>query len=386
MKAVTIQRRRNMGRFAICLLTVAAVSGGAAAARADIKIGEIGPFTGDAAATGNEQREGIDLAIKEKNANGGLLGQQITIVFGDDAGKPEQAISAAKRLTSQDEVLVILGSTSSPTSLAISQVAAETETPEIVVGGTAQRITTQGNKWVFRSAMPDVKLAGDLVDFIHERYPDRLKVGFIYVNDDFGKGGLDSFKLRAANYGITVVAEEKYTRGDLDFTSQLSRIKSSGAQILVDWSRYTEGALIAKQYKEMAIDIPHFGCDGQATPKFLELAGDGAEGMFYATHFTVVTSAELPAAQAFIKKFRDAYHKDPDTTNSEGYDAAMATLLAIEKAGSTDRSTIRDALAKTDFDGVRGHFVFDAKGDPTFAAHIVLIKGGKETNARTTTQ
>jgi branched-chain amino acid transport system substrate-binding protein len=355
------------------------------AASADVKIGEIGPFSGDAAASGSEQREGIELAVKEKNAGGGVLGQQIRIIFGDDAGKPEQAVSVAKRLTTGDEVLIILGSTSSPASLAISQVAAETETPQIVVGGTAQRITTQGNPWVFRSAMPDVKLAGDLVDFIHERFPDKPKIGFIYVNDDFGKGGLDAFKLRAKKYGITIVAEEKYTRGDLDFTSQLSRIKSAGSQILVDWSRYPEGALIAKQYKQMGLDIPRFGCDGQATPKFRELAGDAANGMYYATHFTVATSAALPAAQSFIKKFREAYGKDPDTTNAEGYDAATAAILAIEKAGKLDRTAIRDALRHIEFDGVRGHFAFDEKGDPTFTAHVVLVKDGQETNGRATT-
>lgn len=380
MTLATIVRRAKL--HAVGILLVAASLLASAPAGAQIKLGEIGPFTGDAAASGNEQREGVELAVKDRNANGGLLGQQISIAFGDDSGKPEQAISAAKRLTTQDEVLVLIGSTSSPTSLAISQIAAETETPQIVVGGTAQRITTQGNKWVFRSAMPDVKLAGDLVDFIHERFPDKTKVGFIYVNDDFGKGGLDSFKARAANYGIAVVAEEKYARGDLDFSSQLSRIKSSGAQIMVDWSRYTEAALISKQYKQMAMDIPRFGCDGQATPKFLDLAGDTANGMYYATHFTVVTSGELPAAQSFIKRFRETYHKDPDTTNAEGYDAAMAAILAIEKANSTDRAVIRDALAKVVFDGTRGKFAFDAKGDPTFSAHIVQIRGGKETNAR----
>jgi branched-chain amino acid transport system substrate-binding protein len=180
------------------------------------------------------------------------------------------------------------------------------------------------------------------------------------------------------------VAEEKYTRGDLDFTSQLSRIKSAGSQILVDWSRYPEGALIAKQYKQMGLDIPRFGCDGQATPKFRELAGDAANGMYYATHFTVATSAALPAAQSFIKKFRDAYGKEPDTTNAEGYDAATAAILAIEKAGKADRTAIRDALRHIEFDGVRGHFAFDEKGDPTFTAHVVLVKDGQETNGRVT--
>jgi ABC-type branched-subunit amino acid transport system substrate-binding protein len=148
-------------------LSAAALAGVLAAdALADIKIGAFGPMTGDAAGYGQSLREAVDLAVKEKNAAGGVLGQKIVVVYGDDAGKPEQAVSVAKRLATSDEVLVMLGSVSSPASFASSQVALQSETPQIVISGTAQRITTQGNPWVFRSAIPDTKFAGDLVDFM----------------------------------------------------------------------------------------------------------------------------------------------------------------------------------------------------------------------------
>ena len=216
----------------------------------------------------------------------------------------------------------------------------------------------------------------------HERFPDKKKIGFIYVNDDFGKGGFDLFKARASKYDMNIVAAEKYTRGDLDFTSQLSNIELSGAEILVDWSRYAEGALIAKQFKNKGMTIPRFGCDGQALPKFRELAGDAANGMYYATHFSVATAQGIPAAQLFIEKFRAAYNKDPDFVGAEAYDAATATFAAIATAGKADRTAIRDALRTVSFDGVRGKFEFDAKGDPLFATHIVLVKDGQETNGR----
>jgi branched-chain amino acid transport system substrate-binding protein len=352
-------------------------------ASAEIKIGAFGPMSGDAAAFGQAEQRGIDLAVNKKNAAGGVLGQKIQVIYGDDVGKPEQAVSVAKRLTTNDGVLILLGSISSPASFAVSQVAAEQQTPQIVVGGTAQKITTQGNPWVFRSAVPDTKFAADLVDFIHERFPDKKKVGFIYVNDDFGKGGVDAFKLRAKTYGIEFAAEEKYTRGDIDFTSQLSRIKASGANILVDWSRYTESALIQKQFKQMGLDVVRFGCDGQALPKFRELAGDAANGMYYATHFSMATVSGIPGAQSFAIEFRKVYGKDPDFIDAEAYDAATAAILAIEKAGKADRTAIRDALRDVEFEGTRGHFAFDKKGDPTFPAHIVLVKEGQETNGRT---
>ena len=371
---------RNLRWQLPALATVMLV--GIGAAHADIKIGVFGPMTGDAAGYGQSLREAVELVVKEKNAAGGLLGQKIAPVYGDDAGKPEQAVSVAKRLTASDEVLVMLGSISSPASLAASQVAQQSETPQIVISGTAQRITTQGNAWVFRSAIPDTKFAADLVDFINEKLPGKKKVAFIYVNDDFGKGGFVGFKARGDKYGFQIVAEERYTRGDLDFTSQLSRIKASGADIMVDWSRYAEGALIIKQKKQMGIEIPYFGSDGQAHPKFRELGGSAAEGAYYPTHFSVTAIGGNKAAEAFTAKIRDAYKKDPDFVHAQAYDAMTATLMAIEKAGAPDRAKIRDALKTVEFDGVRGRFKFDEKGDPTLQATVVIIKDGQEANAR----
>lgn len=216
---MTSARRKMLAALFAAVCAIILIAFDAPSVHAQVKIGVFGPMTGDAAAYGISERNTVDLAAKEKNAAGGLLGQQIQPIYGDDNGKPEQAVNVAKRLTAEDGVLVLVGSVSSPASLAVTQVAADTETPQIVVGGTAHIITEQGNPWVFRSAVPDTKFAGDLVDFIHEKFPVKKKVAFIYVNDDFGKGGFDAFKVRAATYGMTIVTAEKYTRGDLDFTS-----------------------------------------------------------------------------------------------------------------------------------------------------------------------
>jgi branched-chain amino acid transport system substrate-binding protein len=379
---VNMTRLCNLRSQLPALVTATLIAVGAGAARADVKIGVFGPMTGDAAGYGQSLREAVDLVVKEQNAAGGLLGQKITVVYGDDAGKPEQAVSVAKRLTASDEVLIMLGSISSPASLAASQVARQAETPQIVISGTAQRITTQGNAWVFRSAIPDTKFAADLVDFINDKFPNKKKVGFIYVNDDFGKGGFVGFKARGEKYGLQIVAEERYTRGDLDFTSQLSRIKASGADMMIDWSRYAEGALIIKQMKQMSIDMPYFGSDGQAHPKFRELGASAAEGAYYPTHFSVTAIAGNKAAEDFTAKIRAAYKKDPDFVHAQAFDAMTATIMAIQKAGAPNRAKIRDALKTVEFDSVRGRFKFDEKGDPTLQATVVIVKSGKEANAR----
>ena len=373
-------RRLSFGSISLAAFIIAA--GMQAAPAQSIKIGVFGPLTGDAAAMGSSEKEAVELAVKEKNDAGGIRGKKIEVIYGDDAGKPEEAVNVAKRLISRDEALITVGSISSPASLAASQISRQSETAQIVVSGTAQRITTQGNKWVFRSPVPDTKLVADLANFVHEKFPNLKKFAFLYVNDDFGRGGFEAFKAAGQKYGFEIVADERYTRGDIDFTAQLGRIKASPAQALVEWSRYTEGALIAKQYVQTGMDLVRFGSDGVASPKYIELGGPAVDGVYFTTHFSVATGADIPAAKVFIEKYQKAYGRVPDAYAAEAYDAITLALLAVEKAGKEDRAAIRDALAGISFESVRGPFKFDEKGDPLLLTHVVKIVGGKETNAR----
>ena len=373
-------RRLSLGSISLAAFIMAA--GMQAAPAQSIKIGVFGPLTGDAAAMGSSEKEAVELAVKEKNDAGGIRGKKIEVIYGDDAGKPEEAVNVAKRLISRDEALITVGSISSPASLAASQISRQSETAQIVVSGTAQRITTQGNKWVFRSPVPDTKLVADLANFVHQKFPNLKKFAFLYVNDDFGRGGFEAFKAAGQKYGFEIVADERYTRGDIDFTAQLGRIKASPAQALVEWSRYTEGALIAKQYVQTGMDLVRFGSDGVASPKYIELGGPAVDGVYFTTHFSVATGADIPAAKVFIEKYQKAYGRVPDAYAAEAYDAITLALLAVEKAGKEDRAAIRDALAGISFESVRGPFKFDEKGDPLLLTHVVKIVGGKETNAR----
>lgn len=366
----------------LCFAAFALAAAVQAAPAQTIKIGVFGPMTGDAAAMGTSEKEAVELAVKEKNDAGGIRGKKIEVIYADDAGKPEEAVNVAKRLISRDDVLITIGSISSPASLAASQVSRQSETPQIVVAGTAQRITTQGNKWVFRSPVPDTKLVADLADFIHEKFPKLKKFAFLYVNDDFGRGGFEAFKAAGQKYGFEIVADERYTRGDIDFTAQLGRIKASPAQAMIEWSRYTEGALIAKQYVQTGLNLVRFGSDGVATPKYIELGGPAVNDVYFTTHFSVATGADIPAAKTFMEKYQKAFGRVPDAYAAEAYDAITLALMAIEKAGKEDRAAIRDALAGISFESTRGPFKFDQKGDPLLITHVVKIVDGKETNAR----
>jgi branched-chain amino acid transport system substrate-binding protein len=322
------------------------------------------------------------MVVNLKNAAGGLLGRQIELVIGDDAGKPEEAAVVARRFATRDQVVIALGSVSSPASLAAAQVFREEELPQIVVTGTAQRITTQGNEWVFRSAVPDRKLVSDLVDFINEKMPKLKRFGFLYVNDDFGKGGFDSFVEAGKKHGMSISTEERYSRGDLDFTAQLTRLRATNPDAVVEWSRYTEGALIHRQLKQMGWDIQTFGSDGIGAPAFLDLAKEAANGVIYPTPFSPATSSNLPAAQDFIAQVRKTYNKPPDFVHAQAFDAINIAIAAIERASSVDRTAIRNALRQTDYPSVRGPFKFDQRGDPTLVTTMVRIVDIKETDAR----
>jgi branched-chain amino acid transport system substrate-binding protein len=375
----------NRRSFIAAGASAAALAGAGAAhaqARGPVKIGAFGPMSGNAATQGASVREAVELAVNLKNSAGGLLGRPIELVIGDDAGRPEEAAVVARRFATRDQVTLAIGSVSSPASLAAAQVFREENLPQIVVSGTAQRITTQGNEWVFRSAVPDRKLVGDMVDFINEKMPRLKRFGFLYVNDDFGKGGFDAFAEASKKFGMSVTAEERYSRGDLDFTGQLTRIRASNPDAFVEWSRYTEGALIHRQIKQMGWDLPRFGSDGIAAPAFLDLAKEAANGVIYPTHFSPATSSNLPAAQDFIALVRKTYNKPPDYVHAQAFDAANIAIKAVERAASADRTAVRNALRQTDHQSVRGPFKFDQKGDPTLVTHMVRIVDIKETDAR----
>ncbi len=352
-----------------------------AQSRDAIRIGAVGPYSGNAAAFGISMREAIDLVVDQRNRAGGLLGRRIEVMHGDDAGRPEEAANISRRFASRDRVSLVLGSVSSPASLAAAQVLRDEEVAQITISATAQRITRQGNPWVFRSAVPDRKLVSDLVDFIAEKHPTHRRFGFLYVNDDFGKGGFDSFVEFGRARGFSITAEERYSRGDIDFTAQLTRIRASQPDAMIDWSRYAEGALILRQARQVQLGLQIYGSDGVAPPAYLELAGEAANGVIYATHFSPATASGAEA-ERFMAAIRQAYNKPADMTHAQAFDAATIACDAILRARSADRQPVRDAIRQTDFNSVRGPFRYDQFGDPTLVTHVVRIVNGRETNAR----
>ena len=389
MRNPIVTRRACLGLLSGLAVSVAAGcaptssapgSGGQGAASTTVKVGVLASLTGDGAGYGQYMVEGLRLKMESPETVAQLGGTKVELVVEDDAGKPEQAVSAATKLVNQDNVAVLVGSVFSPTTMATQAVTNKARVPQITPSSTAAAITQQGNSWIFRVALPDTILGTDLARFVANDL--RLKrVGFTYVNDDFGKGGYDAFAAEAKRLNVEIVAAEAYGRGDKDFTAQLSWIKAANPDVFVQWSRYAEAALISQQAKQLGYTVPMLGSDAHAAPKFLELAGQSAEGSYYVGHWSI--SADWSESTAFVERYRARYSRDPDQYSAQGYTAAEILVDALKRAQSGDRAKLRDAIAATR--GLKtpmGTMEFNGQGDLVYPTFMVKIVSGKDTPAR----
>jgi branched-chain amino acid transport system substrate-binding protein len=389
MRKPIVTRRTCIGLLSALGMSVAAgctprlpapPGGGPSAAPARVKAGVFAPLTGDGAAYGQYMVEGFRLKTEAAETVAQLGGMTVELVVEDDAGKPEQAVSLATKLVNQDNVSVLIGSVFSPNTMATQPIANKSQVPQITPSSTAAAITQQGNPWIFRVALPDTVLGTELARYVAKDL-QRKRVGFTYINDDFGKGGYDAFAAEAKRLGIDVVAAEAYGRGDKDFTAQLSRIKAANPDVFVQWSRYAEAALISQQAKQLGYTVPMLGSDAHAAPKFLELAGQSAEGSYYVGHWSI--SADWPESMAFVERYRARYSHDPDQYAAQGYTAAEILVDALKRAQSGDRAKLRDALAATrDLKTAMGTMGFNEQGDLVYPTFMVKIVGGKDAPAR----
>jgi branched-chain amino acid transport system substrate-binding protein len=345
-----------------------------------VKIGVFAPLTGDAAGYGQYMVDGFRLKMDAAETAAELGGMTVQLVVEDDAGKPEQAVSVATKLVNQDNVSILVGSVLSPNTMATQPIANKSQVPQITPSSTAAAITKQGNSWIFRVALPDAVLGTELARFMATDL--KLKrVGFMYVNDDFGKGGYDAFAAEAKRLGLDIVRTEAYGRGDKDFTAQLSQIQAANPDGFAQWSRYAEAALISQQAKQLGFTVPMLGSDAHAAPKFLELAGESAEGSYYVGHWSI--SADWPESQAFVERYRARHGRDPDQYAAQGYTAAELLVDAIKRVPSTDRSQLRMALAATrGLKTAMGTMEFNQQGDLGYPTFMVRIVGGRDTPAR----
>ncbi|MBU6505347.1 MAG: ABC transporter substrate-binding protein [Betaproteobacteria bacterium] len=370
------------------LLALTALTFSTAAFAGEIRIGLAEALTGPASQYGVPIRNGFLLAQEEINAKGGIDGNRIVLVEEDERGKKEEAINVYKKLIFQDKVLMVFGPTLSNSMFAAGPIANMARVVAFGTSNTASGITDIG-PYIFRSS----PMEADVVPVTLKAAMKHLglhKVGIIYGNDDaFTKSGYDVFRQALQAQHIDVVDTETYSKGDVDFKAQLTKIKAQSPDAIVCPCLSEEGANILIQARALGIKAPFIGGNGFNTPKLLENAKTAAEGTIVGSPW--FDGNPSPANQHFIAAYRKKYGADPNQFSAQGYDALFIVAEAIKKihlTGQTDRDrqALRDALPSVQFAGATGHFAFrpapqhggKAGGyDADQTPFVYIVKNGK---------
>jgi branched-chain amino acid transport system substrate-binding protein len=367
-----MRTRRACAAMALVVLAaiVSACGGGSGSSdEGPIVFGMETSLSGQDAAFGTANRDGAQLAIKQANEEGVLDGRKVELQAEDDEARPEKAASICKKFSTEAAVVF---TAFSYTSIPCTGVL-EGKRPQITILATSHVLTEEGNKWLFRIAVPDTTLAADVLDYVAEQGWKRIAL--THVNDDFGNGAAESIKAAAEERSLEIVAEETYVGGDREFSAQLGKVKDSKPDVHLNWGNYAESAALVKQRGNFGLgDVPYIESDAVATPEYSKLGGEAVKGALYATHWS--PTYESPTNAKFMKDFEAEFGHAPDLYATEAYTGALVAIEAIKKAGSTDPQAVRDALAETKLDTPMGEISFDEKGDPTYGTFLVELLGG----------
>jgi len=341
---------------------------------ADALIGVSLPQTGPKALVGRNFKQGVELAVSEINASGGVLGKPLEVVFEDDQGdNPNGAINAVNKLMQVSKVPVMIGPHYSVTQMATQKTYCNGKVVSIT-GGTSVAITHSGCNYVVRTRSDDDVQARALIAYAQNELKAGEKTAVFYANDDFGKSGQARVVAQMATLGLKPVAVESHNPSDKDYSAQLAKLQKSGAELVILWAHDTDAALILRQARQFGLPFKFAGAV-LSEDAFLKLAGSAAEGSMSASYF--VPTDPNPAVQAFVKKYEARYKMAPDVWSATYYDATILAAKAINEARSADVEKIRAAFSSLNYSGLLADYKCDKAGDCNKQVNIVEIKGGQ---------
>jgi branched-chain amino acid transport system substrate-binding protein len=356
---------------------------GSASSANEIVIGHFASMTGDTATFGTSSDEGIRLALDEINAKGGVLGKPVRVLTEDDRSQADEAKTAASKLINQDHVIALLGEISSSKSIAAAPVAQEAKIPMVSPGSTNPKVTEMGD-YIFRVCFIDPFQGTAMANFALNNLKAKRLAILYPVNSDYGVGLRDYFADAIKKGGGQIVADVSYTeKSDTDFKSQLTKIKNANPDAIYVSGYYTEAGLIARQARELGLNVPLLGGDGWDSDQTVRIGGKAVENCYFSNHYS--PDEQRPEVQDFVKAYRAKYKgKVPDAMAILGYDALKVLCDAITRAGSTDGKKIRDALAQTkDYPGACGPITIDENRNAKKNIVILKIQDGKFTYVAT---
>ncbi|MEA2115654.1 MAG: ABC transporter substrate-binding protein [Thermodesulfobacteriota bacterium] len=348
-----------------------------------IKVGLNAPMTGDIPKVGEGTKYAAEMWLADVEKAGGLdvggTKYPVEVILEDNESKAESAVKANTKLITQDDVLVIIGPQSSKQAIPAGDVANNYETPMISPWSTNPD-TTGNRPYVFRGCFLDPFQGPVLANFITEEFGFKKAAVLYDVASDYPKGLAEFFKIAwEKKHGEgSVVAFESFTTKDADFSSQLTKIIRSGAEVLFTPQYYNEVALIVQQAKDLGWKGPIVGSDSWGSAETVELCGEACYGQFFSTHYAA--AGAKGATKEFIDRYKEKYGYVPDDVAALTWDALRLAQAAIEGSGKItgkikeDRKAVRDALAKIEnFEGITGNMTFTEEGDPIKCAVIVKI-------------
>lgn len=330
------------------LAVAALAAAGAAQAQAPIRIGAFLAVTGPAAFLGDPEQKTLELYVERINADGGVLGRRLELVSYDSGGDAEKARTFAKRLIEQDRVDVIVGGSTTGETMAVVPLVEAAGVPFVSLAG-AVVIVEPVKKWVFKTPHTD-RMACDKI-FVDMKARGASKVALISGSGGFDKSMRGECLKVAKNHGIDIVADETYGAGDTDMTAQLTKIRNApGVQAVLNAGFGQGPAIVTKNYRQLGITAPLYQSHGVASKQYINLAGDAAEGVRLPAAALLVAES-LPDSDpqkkvvvAYKQAYETRYKQDVSTFGGHAYDGLMLVLEAMNKAGSTDKAKVRDAL------------------------------------------
>lgn len=345
----------------------------------DVKVGIVHATSGGSAALyGVMQKNGIELAIDEINASGTLGDLKLVPIHQDDAGDRGQTVNIFQRLIFQEKVSLIFGPTLANSAFAADPIAQQARVPVIASSNTAAGITDIGT-YIFRTSAPESSVFPGVLAYAIKTYAPKTAAQIYGIDDMLMKTAYGVHKAELEKQGVKIIATETFQKGDVDYSAQLTKIKTANPDIIVIGGLAEETANIVRQIRQLGIpkSTAILGANAAISTKLHDLAGDAAEGVLVGANWFI--DYDSPENRRFVAAYRARFGSDPDNFAAQAHAAAYIFADAVKRAGGVDDpAKLRDALAATkDLPTSLGKTGFDGKRDPVVAVKTLELRNGK---------
>ncbi|HQG27868.1 MAG TPA: ABC transporter substrate-binding protein [Candidatus Ozemobacteraceae bacterium] len=339
-----------------------------------LRIGILASLSGGGAEYGIAMKEGADMARDEINARGGIKGTPLELIYRDDRNDMGENGHQTVKLLFDDKVLAIIGSVHSGCTHVAARITLKAETAQLTTVSTDPTVQMIGSPWMFRCLADDRAQGAAIADLVFGKSGHK-RVGLFQQKNRYGKMGGKTIAHIAETRGSPLIFKQFFEPGQSDFSNLMEMTAIEKPEAVIIWGLYSEGAALVKALRASGYRGAIYGADGMVSQKFIDLAGEAAEGTIVTYPFDDTRTD--PVTQKFIADFQKIYGKRPDSFAAHAYDAVYMMARAIERGG-TIKVGIRDALAATrDFPGVTGPISFNEYNDDGRPVIFAKVTGGR---------